>query len=166
METINLMLKENPAAVPAVLLLLAALFAALLAGTRRRLAALQAKYDFFMQGAGDKTNIETLLTDTLAQLRQTQTELAALRQSHDRLQEKVRGCLQVARLERYDAFEAMGGEMSYSLLLADGRQNGVILTSIYGREDSRCYAKSLTAGKPSHPLAEEEARLLQTRAGK
>lgn len=164
METINLMLKENPALVPAVFLLLAALLLALLVQTRKRLASLQAKYDFFLQGTGEKANLEALLTDTLTQLRQTQAELAALQQSHERLQEQVRGCLQVARLERYDAFEAMGGELSYSLLLADGRQNGVILTSIYGREDSRCYAKVVTEGRPSHPLAEEEARLLAKKA--
>lgn len=160
METINLILKENPVPVLAVFLLLMALLLALLVQTRKRLAALQAKYDFFLRGADEEADFEDLLTDTLTRLRQAQAELAALRQSHERLEERVRGCLQVAKLERYDAFEAMGGELSYSLLLADGRQNGVILTSIYGREDNRCYAKALTEGKPSHPLAEEEARLL------
>ena len=158
MEAINLAINNNIFAVLAVLALAVLISLALLAKTRGQLAKLQQKYDFFTKsGAQD---IDALLTDTLTKLQQTQSDLAALQQRHDKLRQQVRGCLQVVKLERYDAFDAMGGEMSYSILLADEEKNGVILTSIYGREDSRCYAKQLKDGKPSHPLAEEEKKLL------
>ena len=54
----------------------------------------------------------------------------------------------------------MGGEMSYSLLLTDAKKDGILLTSIYGREESRSYVKDIKEGKSSYPLAEEEKKLL------
>ena len=120
--------------------------------------AMKEKYEFFTNGK--EANIDTVLTDTLTELRATKEELAALQQKHADLRQKVRGCLQTVKLERYDAFEAMGGEMSYSLLLADENKDGIILTSIYGRDDSRTFAKDLKAGKSSYVLADEEKKLL------
>ena len=119
---------------------------------------LKKKYDFFTEGK--EANIDTVLTETLTELRATKEDLAALQQKHSDLRQRVRGCLQTVKLERYDAFEAMGGEMSYSLLLADENKDGIIITSIYGREDSRSFAKDVKAGKSSYVLADEEKKLL------
>ena len=120
--------------------------------------AMKKKYEFFTNGK--EANIDTVLTDTLTELRATRADLAVLQQKHSDLRQRVRGCLQTVKLERYDAFEAMGGEMSYSLLLADENKDGIIITSIYGREDSRSFAKDVKAGKSSYVLADEEKKLL------
>ena len=119
---------------------------------------LQDKYDFFMQGKD--TNIEGLLTDTLEQLQLAKKELKELQTDHQQLQEQVNGCIQHVKMERYDAFDAMGGELSYSILMEDKNKNGLIMTSIYGRDESRCYAKLLKNGQAQTPLAEEEKKLL------
>jgi hypothetical protein len=87
-------------------------------------------------------------------------ELAVLQDEHQKLHAQVQNCLQNIKIVRYDAFDAMGGEMSYSLLLTDANNKGIIMTSIYGREESRCFAKDIDNGKSSYPLAEEEQRLL------
>ena len=101
-----------------------------------------------------------MLTNTLNELHKTQAELAELQSKHAKLYEQTQGCLQNVKLIRYDAFDAMGGEMSYSLLLSDAKRDGILLTSIYGRDESRCYAKDIKAGKSSYPLADEEQKLL------
>ena len=131
--------------------------AGLLFSVKGKLNALQAKYDFFTQG--EEANIDTVLTKTLNELHKSQAELAVLQEKHAKLQEQVQGCLQNVKLIRYDAFDAMGGEMSYSILLTDAKKDGLLLTSIYGREESRCYAKDIKGGKSSYPLAEEEQKL-------
>ena len=105
-------------------------------------------------------NIDHVLTSTLNELSATKAELQQLQEKHRQLREQVSGCLQIVKMNRYDAFDAMGGKMSYSLLLADEKKNGVILTSIYGRDDSRCYAKDVKEGKSEYTLAEEEETLL------
>lgn len=158
MEQINLAAANNLAAALGILLLLVLILLGLLCSLKGKLNALQAKYDFFTQGK--EANIDTVLTDTLNELHRTQKELQALQEQHRLLHEQVQGCLQKVKLVRYDAYDTMGGEMSYSLLLADAKNNGMILTSIYGRDDSRCYAKDLKEGKSSYVLAEEEKKLL------
>ena len=158
MEGANLALSNNLTVVIAVLVLVIMILAGLLFSVKGKLNALQSKYDYFTQGK--EANIDVVLTDTLTELHKTQAELAELQAKHAKLQAQVQGCLQNVKLIRYDAFDAMGGEMSYSLLLTDAKKDGILLTSIYGREESRSYVKDIKEGKSSYPLAEEEKKLL------
>ena len=158
MEGANLALSNNLTVVIAVLVLVIMILAGLLFSVKGKLNALQAKYDYFTQGK--EANIDVVLTDTLTELHKIQAELAELQAKHAKLHEQVQGCLQNVKLIRYDAFDAMGGEMSYSLLLTDAKKDGILLTSIYGREESRSYVKDIKEGKSSYPLAEEEKKLL------
>ena len=158
MEGANLALSNNLTVVIAVLVLVIMILAGLLFSVKGKLNALQSKYDYFTQGK--EANIDVVLTDTLTELHTTQAELALLQEKHAKLQAQVQGCLQNVKLIRYDAFDAMGGEMSYSLLLTDAKKDGILLTSIYGREESRSYVKDIKEGKSSYPLAEEEKKLL------
>ena len=151
-------LSNNLTVVIAVLGLVIMILAGLLFSVKGKLNALQSKYDYFTQGK--EANIDVVLTDTLTELHKTQAELAELQAKHAKLQAQVQGCLQNVKLIRYDAFDAMGGEMSYSLLLTDAKKDGILLTSIYGREESRSYVKDIKEGKSSYPLAEEEKKLL------
>ena len=158
MEGANLALSNNLTVVIAVLVVVIMILAGLLFSVKGKLNALQAKYDYFTQGK--EANIDVVLTDTLTELHKTQAELEVLQEKHAKLQAQVQGCLQNVKLIRYDAFDAMGGEMSYSLLLTDAKKDGILLTSIYGREESRSYVKDIKEGKSSYPLAEEEKKLL------
>ena len=122
MEGANLALSNNLTVVIAVLVLVIMILAGLLFSVKGKLNALQAKYDYFTQGK--EANIDVVLTDTLTELHKTQAELAVLQEKHAKLQAQVQGCLQNVKLIRYDAFDAMGGEMSYSLLLTDAKKMG------------------------------------------
>ena len=66
---------------------------------------------------------------------------------------------------RYDAFEDMGGRLSFSLALVDDHANGVVMTSINGRAESRVYAKVLEAGASEHNLSVEEERAIADALG-
>lgn len=158
MEGANLALSNNLTVIVAILGLVILALVIFLFRLKSKLNALQAKYDFFTQGK--EANIDVVLTETLNELHKAQSELAELENKHAKLHEQVQGCLQNVKLIRYDAFEAMGGEMSYSILLTDAKKDGLLLTSIYGREESRCYAKDIKGGKSAYPLAEEEQKLL------
>ena len=57
---------------------------------------------------------------------------------------------------RYDAFGDMGGHLSWSLALLDDSGDGVVLTSIHGRSDSRTYAKSISSWTCEQQLSPEE----------
>jgi hypothetical protein len=73
----------------------------------------------------------------------------------------LRGAVQHVGLIRYDAFAEMGGRLSFSCALLDGRGSGVVITSINGRQDTRVYAKPVREGRSSHNLSEEEEQAIQ-----
>lgn len=57
---------------------------------------------------------------------------------------------------RYDAFGDMGGHLSWSFALLSDRGDGVVLTSIHGRSDSRTYAKNVSGWSATQQLSPEE----------
>jgi hypothetical protein len=109
----------------------------------------------------DGRNLEEVLAAHLETVAQTSRRMDALEQAVAVLQAQMPTCLRYASLIRYDAFEDVGGEQSFSLALLDERRNGVVLTSVYSRLDVRVYAKAIRNGQASHALSEEEARALR-----
>jgi hypothetical protein len=73
-----------------------------------------------------------------------------------RLGDQLRGAVQHVSVIRFDAFEDMGGRLSFSAALLDAKGDGVVITSINGRQDTRCYAKPVRGGTSPHNLSEEE----------
>jgi hypothetical protein len=61
---------------------------------------------------------------------------------------------------RYDAFGDMGGRMSFSAALLDDAGDGLVLTSINGRSETRTYAKGVKAGSSDHSLSPEEEQAI------
>ena len=57
---------------------------------------------------------------------------------------------------RFDAFEDMGGRLSFSAALLDANGDGLVITSINGRQDTRTYAKRVRNGTSSRNLSDEE----------
>ncbi len=66
---------------------------------------------------------------------------------------------------RYDAFDDMGGKMSFSAALLDDHGNGLVLTSINARAESRAYAKPIKGGTSEHNLSGEEQRAIASALG-
>jgi len=63
-------------------------------------------------------------------------------------------------LVRFDAFDGVAGQQSYSLCLLDERGNGVIVSSLVGNNFSRGYAVEVRSGEASRKLGDEESNAL------
>jgi hypothetical protein len=63
---------------------------------------------------------------------------------------------------RYDALNEMSGQLSFSLALLNATGDGVVLSSINGRAETRTYAKPVQGGKGSQELSPEEAQAVHT----
>ena len=61
---------------------------------------------------------------------------------------------------RYDAFQEMGGRLSFSAALLDDSGDGLVLTSINGRSETRSYAKGVKGGASETPLSPEEQQAI------
>jgi len=73
---------------------------------------------------------------------------------------RLEGCLQHFALVRYDAFEDVTGQMSFSLAMLDGHNNGAMISTIFGRNTSRCFGKMIVAGQCEQLLSDEEQQAL------
>jgi hypothetical protein len=63
---------------------------------------------------------------------------------------------------RYDALQEMSGQLSFSLALLNAQGDGIVLTSINGRAETRTYAKAVVAGKAAQQLSPEEEEAVRT----
>lgn len=69
-------------------------------------------------------------------------------------------------LVRYDAFNQMGGQLSYSLALLDENDNGFIINSVHSTEGCYSYSKEIRNGDNSITLSTEEEEALAIAKGK
>lgn len=69
-------------------------------------------------------------------------------------------------LIKYDAFQQMGGKLSFSLALLDENNNGFILNSVHSTEGCYTYTKEIKSGECAISLGEEEQQALDMAIGK
>ncbi len=143
-----------PATVAAALISIALSAAAL-----RRGSSLKKRYVAMMMGRDD-LNLEELLNrhkilieETMLQQQQNGARLTGV-------EEKLKLAVAGVGLVRYNAFRETGSDLSFSLALLDHNFDGAVLTSLFGREESRCYGKPVKQGKSDYPLSEEENQAL------
>ena len=67
---------------------------------------------------------------------------------------------------RYDAFQTMGGKLSYSLVLLDENDHGFILNTIHSSEGCYSYTKDIANGKCDISLSGEEQKAIDMAMGK
>jgi hypothetical protein len=98
-----------------------------------------------------------LLAEQLEQLRTHVDETAAATLANVASRDaNLSAALRNVALVRYDAFDDMSGRMSFSLALLDEQGDGVAISAIAGRTDTRVYAKGVAGGKGEHELSPEE----------
>ena len=106
---------------------------------------------------GDIIDCLTEQYDTVEKL---SNELEGLGESHAEHRRLLERCLHQVGVVRFDAFEDVGGEQSFAAALLDSSKNGIVLSSLYGRQDSRLYAKGIANGEGDRALSDEERRAL------
>lgn len=68
--------------------------------------------------------------------------------------------VQKVALHKYDAFEHQTGHLSFTLVLLDRFNNGIMMTSINGRDASYTYSKNIKNGKPETEASIDEQEAL------
>ncbi|MAT62146.1 MAG: hypothetical protein CMH41_10955 [Micrococcales bacterium] len=88
-------------------------------------------------------------------------EIAELREEVAALAASTRGLSRVA-VVRYDAFEDLGGRLSFSAAVLDDDGRGLVLTTIHGRSETRSYVKEVPAPADGsqHDLSPEEKQAI------
>lgn len=97
--------------------------------------------------------------DEIGRLRQDVAEVATRCRALD---EGLQLSLRRVGVIRFNPFGNTGGDQSFALALLDDHGDGVVLSSIFGRNESRLYAKPVKGGRSKYTLtAEEEQAICQ-----
>ena len=83
-----------------------------------------------------------------------------LRREIGLLKDQLYTAYQKMGLVRYNAFDDLVGELSFSLVMLDEHRNGFVLTSIYARQASNSFAKVIKNGECPQSLSPEEEEAL------
>lgn len=120
-----------------------------------RLRKLRRQYAV-LRGDGEERDILSGLGRSMTRLDETEKRMSALVDSQEALAATGRSALQNFAMVRYDAFEDMGGQLSFSAAILNDYGDGLVITSINGRTETRTYAKPVKELESSQNLSDEE----------
>jgi len=105
-------------------------------------------------------SLDELLGEYLAEVKKIREGLAQTEKRIEQTEVKLRSSVDRAELVRFNAFDNMGSDLSFALALLNQEGNGVVLSSINSREESRVYAKPIVKGESTYHLSDEERQVI------
>ena len=151
---------ENPETALGALAGVIALLLVLVIVLFSRLSSLRSLYEKMMKGEESGQSMEKMLLDHIEETRRVAEENAKLREENARIDALLQTAITRVGVVRFSAFEDMGSDLSYAVALLDAHNNGVVLSSIFARDDSRCYVKPIENGRSTYAMSKEEEQAL------
>ncbi len=112
-------------------------------------------------GGVDEGNLEDALGRQIEYILEAKAKLQSLQGDLARVSDSLQLAVQRVGLVRFNPFDDTGGDQSFAVALLDAQGDGIVLSSLFARRETRVFAKSITGGKSSHLLTDEEARAIQ-----
>lgn len=129
-----------------------------------KLSRLQRSYDLLSVAEG-RENWLDVLARTREEFAQVEDRMVGLETDLRGVHEELRVALKHVSVIRYDAFGDMGGRFSFSAALLDDNGDGLVITSIHGRTETRSYLKGLSQGTSDVDLSPEEVQAVRAARG-
>lgn len=129
-----------------------------------RLSKISKKYKKFMSGK----NAKSLEKDIIGLYEDNKFIKASIEKNKkdiEQLYRKFEGAFQKVGIVKYDAFNQMGGKLSFSLALLDEENNGFILNSVHSTDGCYSYTKEIKNGLCDISLGNEEKQALDIAMG-
>ncbi|MDX6200384.1 MAG: hypothetical protein QOJ79_3535 [Actinomycetota bacterium] len=124
-----------------------------------RISRIRQAYDSLVAGETGASFVESVQRQS-AGINGLRSDVRVLRDDLAAARADLSDALRHVAVVRYDAFGDMGGRMSFSAALLDDAGDGLVLTSINGRSETRTYAKGVKAGSSDHSLSPEEEQAI------
>ena len=120
---------------------------------------LKSSYTTFMRGKDGRTLEESMMSgfaDVESVLKYTKQNRLDIHKINKRMEKSY----QKLGIVKYDAFNEMGGKLSFALAMLDNNNTGWIINAMHSREGCYTYVKEIVKGESYVELAEEEAEAL------
>ncbi len=124
-----------------------------------QIISLKKRYKIFMSGKNAR-NLEKTLIERLDQVDALIKANATNEKNIKRIFSNMKFTFQKVGLVKYDAFNEMGGKLSFSLALLNEADDGFVMNAVHSREGCYTYIKEIVGGNSIIVLAEEEQEAL------
>ena len=124
------------------------------------LSYMKRRYNKMMTGV-DSGNLEKLINSHVDEVNMVVKEQREIRRELERIDNILAKAITRIAVVRFDAFSDMANDLSYCVAMLDSNGNGIVISGIFGREDSRTYVKPIVEGVSSYKLTQEEERALR-----
>ena len=105
---------------------------------------------------GQSGGIDEILERQLKRIDSLTERVDALNKLHRELEDLSQRTIQKVAVIRYNPFSDTGGDQSFAIALLDSLGNGVVLSSLHSRTDTRVFAKAVQGGRSKYQLSDEE----------
>lgn len=126
-----------------------------------RLKRLNQNYRRLTRGIDNK-NLEDLVLVFTERVEELEKGLLKVQEDQLNIQKEMQSCVKTPVIQRFNAFDNMGSNLSFSIGLLDRKNDGLVLTGIYSRDDSRFYAKGIKDGSSEQLLTPEEQEIVNS----
>ena len=154
------LIETNSVYIILALVILVIVLIALVIYNTLRINKLNARYETFISGKDGKTLEDTILTrfkdvDELKKSNDINKKQIAL------INEELLSTYKKVGIVKYDAFNEMGGKLSFALAMLDKTNNGFVMNAMHSREGCYTYIKEIVNGESYITLGEEEKVALE-----
>lgn len=119
------------------------------------------KYKRLMKGI-KKKKLQDLLENIHSELTEQKTTTKELQSWFEKLEKQEENHIQKLGFVRFNPFSDTGGDQSFCLAILDGHDNGIVISSLHSRENTRLYAKSIKKSKTEgRELSKEETEAVK-----
>lgn len=120
-----------------------------------------------LQGAGDATDFISAVDRHVAQVRALRNEVEQVKNELEQVRHDLTDAIRHVSVVRYDAFQDLAGRMSFSAAMLDDSGDGLVISALNGRSETRAYAKGVKGGlAASGMLSPEEEEAIRKARGK
>ena len=110
---------------------------------------------------GEAVTLDQVLERQLERVETLSQRLDALNKLQHELEELTQRTIQKVGVVRYNPFADSGGDQSFAIALLDSLGNGVVISSLHSRAETRVFAKPVQAGRSRYPLSDEEQEAIK-----
>ena len=160
MDQLNSLLADNLALVVAGLGLLLLVLLVLVAIQSARLGRAVRDYRALV-GDGRGGSLREVLDEHVGRVDAVARRLGEMDQVHATLEHRTLTSLQHIGLVRFNPFEDTGSDQSFAIALLDGERDGIVISSLHGRANTRVFAKPVHGGSSPHALSTEEEQAIR-----
>lgn len=113
----------------------------------------------------DGADLKGILTAQQKKSEQAEVQIANIKKYLEGAEPRLRQSVRYVGVVRFNSFQDVGGNQSFAAAFLDEHKNGVVLSSLYGRDTNRVYAKPLEGGKSQYALTDEEKEAISKALG-